>query len=748
MPDGAEPAGYVGLDAGESSVAWPQPPDLQGLPNVVLVVLDDVGFAQVGCYGSTIDTPTIDRLAAGGIRYTNYHTTTLCSPSRACLLTGRNHHSVGMRSVSNWARGFPNGRGSISPKAVPLPQLLKSRGLATFAVGKWHLAPMSETSAAGPFDNWPLQKGFERYYGFLDALTDQFAPSLTCDNHPIPTPDHPDYHVSEDIVDHAIELIRNQQAIYTERPFFLYLAFGACHDPHQAPQQYLDKYRGRFDQGWDAAREEWFERQKTLGIVPEGTVLPPSNPGVPPWESLTEEQQLVASRLQEAFAAMLDHTDDQIGRLVKYLEGSELLANTLFIVLSDNGASDAGGPLGTVNWLRRMNQLDDETFNLEHLDEIGGPNSHCNYPSGWAQAGNTPCRWYKQYLHAGGIRSPLILHWPDRIKDRGGLRHQFHHVTDVMPTVLDVLDIQAPDTFQGMPQLPVAGQSMAYTFVNPEEPTRKVTQHFEMNGHRSVWHRGWKAVTFHTPGASFQSEPWELYKLDEDFSESHDLAAEHPERLRQLIDRWWVEAGRHDVLPIEHGGAISAVFNVPPGSPQDRLRFTYFQGMAHVPTVAAADVRNRSHRIRATIVRRQPEDGGVIIAHGGYAGGYALFVHENRLWYEYNCGGDRWRVASDLQLSTGRADLEFVFAKTGDLRGTGVVYVDGRETARLDLPRLLGGLFTIEGLDVGRDSGTPVSVLYESPFPFTGTINSLVIEVENDQNLDPESLVQAEMEEQ
>ena len=741
MPDAAEFAGHASLEATEFSGPWPERPDLEGVPNVVYVVLDDVGFAQFGCYGSTIDTPNMDRLAAGGLRYTNYHTTTLCSPSRACLLTGRNHHTVGMRSVSNWARAYPNGRGAISDRAATIAQLLRERGLSTFAVGKWHLAPMSETSAAGPFDHWPLQKGFDRYYGFLDALTDQFAPELTYDNHRIPTPDTPDYHVSEDMIDHAIEFIRDQNAIYEERPFFLYVAFGACHDPHQAPQEYLDKYRGRFDEGYEVAREEWFERQKAMGIVPEDTVLPPGNPNVPDWDSLTPDQQLVASRLQEAFAAMLDHTDAQIGRLMDYLEQTGQLDNTLVVLTSDNGASDAGGPLGVVNWLRGMNGLEHEAFNLANVDEIGGPRSHTNYPSGWAQAGNTPCRWYKQYLHAGGIRAPLVIHWPDRIPE-GGLRHQFHHVTDVTPTVLDLLGMEAPAVFEGIPQLPVAGESMAYTFNDPEAPTRKVTQHFEMNGHRSVWHRGWKAVTFHVPGDDFQSEAWELYHLDDDYSENFDLAGEEPERLRELIDRWWVEAGRHGVLPLEQGGAAVASFNVAPGSPQDRTTFTYFQGMAHVPTVSAADVRNRSHRIKATVVREGSGD-GVIVAHGGYAGGYALYVQDNRLIYEHNCGGDHTRIVGGEDLPA-RADVEFFFTKTGANRGVGALLVDGRETARGELPRMLGGLFTIEGLDVGQDTATAVSDDYEVPFPFSGAIESLVIEVDDDQSLDPARLAEAE----
>ena len=741
MPDAAEYAGHASLEASEFSGLWPERPDLEGAPNVVYIVLDDVGFAQFGCYGSTIDTPNMDRLAANGLRYTNYHTTTLCSPSRACLLTGRNHHTVGMRSVSNWARAYPNGRGAITDRAATIPQLLRDRGFSTFAVGKWHLAPMSETSAAGPFDHWPLQKGFDRYYGFLDALTDQFAPELTYDNHRIPTPDTPDYHVSEDMIDHAIEFTRDQRAIYEEKPYFLYVAFGACHDPHQAPPEYLEKYRGRFDQGYDVAREEWFERQKAMGIVPEDTVLPPSNPNVPPWDSLTPDQQLVANRLQEAFAAMLDHTDVQIGRLLEYIEQTGQLDNTLIVLTSDNGASDAGGPLGTVNWLRGMNGLEIESYNLENVDEIGGPRSHTNYPSGWAQAGNTPLRWYKQFLHAGGIRAPLVFHWPDRIEE-GGLRHQFHHVTDVTPTILDLLGIEAPAVFEGIPQLPVAGESMAYTFEEPDAPTRKVTQHFELNGHRSIWHQGWKAVTLHTVGDDFQTEPWELYHLDEDYSESYDLAQEEPERLQELIARWWAEAGLHGVLPLEQGGPASSFHNVPPGSPQDRTTFTYSQGMAHVPTVAAVDVRNRSHRIRADIVREGAGE-GVILAHGGYAGGYALYVRDNRLVYEQNCGDDHTRIISGEDLPT-RASVEFSFTKTGDNRGVGVLTVDGRESARGELPHMLGGLFTIEGLDVGQDTATPVSDQYEAPFPFSGAIESIVIEVDDDQALDRAQLAEAE----
>ena len=388
--------GHIGRYTSESTPHWPDPPQpAPGSPNVVFVMLDDVGFAHLGSYGSSIDTPNMDRLAANGIRYNNFHTTTLCSPSRACLLTGRNHHSVGMRTISNYDTGFPSARGAISPRAATIAQMLQQAGYNTGAFGKWHAAPMADGSAVGPFHNWPLGKGFERYYGFLDALTDQFAPELIVDNRHVPSPSDPNYHLTEAIVDEAIDFVRDQTSL-SPNPFFLYVSFGACHSPHQAPQEYLDKYSGKFDQGWDATREEWFQRQKELGIVPPDTELAPRNNGVDPWDSFTEDQKRVRTRLQEAFAAMLDHMDHNIGRLADYLEEIGQIDNTLFVVVSDNGASQEGGPLGVVNEGRFYNQIPaSEEENLAHVDEIGGPKSHTNYPWGWAQVGNTPLKRYK-----------------------------------------------------------------------------------------------------------------------------------------------------------------------------------------------------------------------------------------------------------------------------------------------------------------------------------------------------------------
>ncbi len=732
--------GHIGRYTSESTPWWPEPPTpAPGSPNVVFVMLDDVGFGHLGCYGSSIDTPNMDRLAANGIRYRNFHTTTICSPSRACLLTGRNHHSVGMRTISNYDTGFPSARGAISPSAATIAQMLQQTGYNTAAFGKWHLAPMADGSAVGPFSGWPLGKGFERYYGFLDALTDQFAPELILDNRHIPSPSDPDYHLSEAVVDEAIDFVRDQTSLSTN-PFFLYVAFGACHSPHQAPQEYMDKYRGKFDEGWDATREAWFQRQLELGIVPQGTQLAPRNNGVPAWDDLSEDEKHVRARLQEAFAAMLDHMDHQIGRLADYLEEIGELNNTLLVVVSDNGASQEGGPLGVVNEGRFYNQLPaSEEYNQDHIDEIGGPKSHTNYPWGWAQVGNTPLKRYKQNTHGGGIRDPLIIHWPDRIKDAGAIRPQFHHISDIVPTVLEVLGVEAPEMHNGVPQLPVHGTSMLYTFDSGDEPTRKRTQHFEMFGHRGIWHDGWKAVTFHAPGSSFDDDQWELYHLDEDFSECNDLAESEPEKLNDMIEHWWIEAAKYDVLPLEDG--LRGARGTPPkkGSPQDRTSFVYRQGMAHTPTNAAADVRNRDYTITVELTRQTEADEGVLIAHGGITGGYSLFIKDNRLVHEYSYVGERYRIVSDTTVPVGQSVVTFEFTKTNELAGTAIITINGRRAGSGDLPATLGGMFAIEGLDVGQDLYTPVSEDYEVPFAFSGAIAEVRLELGSNQVLDREA---------
>ena len=467
--------GVIGRTLAESTASFEEYPHPgPAAPNVVVVLLDDTGFAQFGCYGSTIDTPNVDALAKGGLQFTNFHVTPLCSPTRAALLTGRSQHAVGMRGVSNFNTGFPNMTGHISNHAATMAEVLQAEGYATFALGKWHLAPMEQTSAAGPFQQWPLGRGFDRFYGFLEGETDQFHPELVVDNHLIDPPGGPDdgYHVSEDLIDQGLRMINDSRGVRPDRPFFMYLAFGATHAPHQAPQAYLDKYRGRFDEGWDVMRARWYERQLAMGVIPAGTELAPRNPGVDAWDDLPENQQRLAARLQEAFAAFLDHTDVQIGRLVDGLRDMGQLDNTIVVVLADNGASQEGGPFGVMHEMKFFNgilEMPDEA--VQRIDDIGGPHSHTNYPWGWAQCGNSPFRWYKQNTHEGGVHVPMVLHWPDRIvAEAGTKRSQFVNVSDIAPTLYELIGVEPPAVYKGYAQLPVTGHSFASVIDDASAP--------------------------------------------------------------------------------------------------------------------------------------------------------------------------------------------------------------------------------------------------------------------------------------
>jgi len=587
-PNEPDFGGRIGRTYRDSTPWWPDPPSGLGQPNVVMVVLDDTGFAHFGCYGSELATPRIDRLAAGGLRYTGFHTTALCSPSRAALLTGRNPHAVGMRGVSNWDTGYPHMRGGISTRVATVAEMLRPHGYATYAAGKWHLAPMEECSAAGPHHNWPLQKGFDRFYGFLQGETDQFYPELTSDNGHIDPPRRPEdgYHVSEDIVDKATGWIGDLQSVRPDRPFFLYLAFGATHAPHQSPLEYRLKWRGKFDEGYEVARQRWFARQLEMGIVPEGTTLAPRNPGVPAWDELTANQRMFSARLQEAFAAMLEHTDTQIGRLVDFLERRGVLDNTLLLVLSDNGASREGGPFGVMDEFSFFNAAweDVDEIVAHRLDDIGGPHSHSNYPWGWAQAGNSPLRWYKQNTYGGGVRDPLVVHWPNGIADRGAIRRQFCHAVDITPTILDVTGATVAEDHA---QIPMHGAPVTATFNDPDAPPARSIQYFEQMGHRGLWSDGWKVTTYHQEGEPFDDDEWALFHLDTDFSECHDLADQYPDRLRGLIDAWWVEAGRHGVLPLDDRSIELFAARPRPGTVHARRDYVYYPPLAHIPADAA-----------------------------------------------------------------------------------------------------------------------------------------------------------------
>ncbi|TAL66166.1 MAG: arylsulfatase, partial [Burkholderiaceae bacterium] len=493
-------------------------------------------------------------LAAQGLRYTGFHTTAMCSTTRAALLTGRNHHAVGMGCLANFDSGFPGYRGKISPAAGTLAEMLRPHGWRNYMVGKWHVTPLTQTGPAGPFDGWPLGRGFDRYYGFMDAETDQYAPELVRDNTHVDAPGTfaSGYHLSADLVDESIRMLADHRADAPDAPWLLWLAFGACHAPHQAPVALIRAYDDQFAHGWDVEREQRLARQKALGIVPQDTELPPRNDGVPPWNTLEEPQRRLFTRLQSAYAAMLEHADAQIGRLMQYLQDSGVADDTLVLVLSDNGASQEGGPLGFVNAMGPYNlKPEDMVEKLRRIDDIGGPDTHSNFPHGWAMAANTPLKRYKQNTHGGGIRDPLVLAWPKGIAARGELRHPFCHASDLLPTLLHLCGVAPPEQVGGVDQLPITGESFRASLANAQAPARTRPQYFEMFGHRGLWHDGWKAVAFHPPGTPFDADRWELYHLAQDFAENHDLAGQQPERLAAMQALWWREAERHQVLPLD-----------------------------------------------------------------------------------------------------------------------------------------------------------------------------------------------------
>lgn len=716
--------GRIGQTIAQSEPWWPEPPrPPRQAPNIVMIVLDDTGFAHFGCYGSDINTPTIDRLAASGLQYSNFHTTALCSPSRACLLTGRNHHAVGMRGVSNFDTGFPNMRGAITRRAATVAELLRSHGYATYSAGKWHLAPMHECSAAGPHDNWPLQKGFDRFYGFLQGEADQFYPELTEDNHHIDPPGHPEdgYHLSADLIDQSMTWVRDLESVRPDRPFFLHLAFGATHAPHQSPRNYVEKYRGRFDNGWDAVRELWFQRQLELGVIPKGTTLAQRNPGVQPWDQLSRNQRTFAARLQEAFAGFLDHTDFQIGRLVAFLQEMDLLDETLLFVLSDNGASQEGGPSGVMDEFSFFNLMSEDVDDIvaNRLDDIGGPHSHSNIPWGWAQAGNTPLRWYKQNTYGGGVRDPLIVHWPSRIRT-AGIRQQFCHVTDITPTILEVTGIEVPPEFAGHPQIPLHGESLVYSWDDPDVRTQRGLQYFEQFGHRGLWLDGWKAVTYHQKGIPFEDDEWALYNLEKDYSECHDLAKEHPEKLRQMVDAWWAEAEKHEVLPLDDrtwelfGGSPRA------GTPHFRDEYVYHPPISHIPADPAPPLGGRSWTIKCEVEVQEGGCEGVLYARGSQNVGHTFFIKDGKLQCDYNALGKHYRAAFEVSLTPGAHEIEARFDRQERV-GTLTLALDGTDVGSIEvgtIVRMLGST----GLDVGRDRLSPVVSDYEGPFPFTGKL--------------------------
>jgi arylsulfatase len=749
--------GTIGKTVAGSKPWWPEaikPP--AGAPNILVVLFDDVGFSDFGCYGSPIKTPTIDRLAAEGLRYSGFHTTAMCSTTRAALLTGRNHHSVGVGCLANFDSGYPGYRGKIARQAGTLAEMLKAHTYRNYMVGKWHVTPLTESGATGPFDGWPLGRGFDRFYGFLDAETDQFAPELVSDNTHIDPPSSfaDGYHLTSDLVDQSIRFIGDHIADRPDLPWLTWLALGACHAPHQAPVDIIRDYDEVFAQGWDVERERRLARQKALRIVPQETKMPARNDGVKAWDEHGADEKRVFTRLQSAFAGMLDHADRHLARLIAFLEAAGVRDNTLILVLSDNGASQEGGPLGFVNAMGPYNfRPEPIAEKLRRIDDIGGPDSHTNFPHGWAMASNTPLRRYKQNTHGGGIRDPFVISWPARVRAKGELRHQFVHASDLVPTLLELVGVNAPQEIAGLAQMPIEGESFARSIGDASAPSKSSPQYFEMFGHRGLWHQGWKAVAFHPSGTPFENDKWELFHLDRDFSEVDDLAAKEPDRLAEMVRLWWSEAEKHNVLPLDDRFAARFAENAARFQGA-RNHFVFHAGMGHVPTDVAPDVRSRSYTIEADVEIGDAGAQGVLIAHGDATSGYSLYIRDGRLVHDLNIGGGHEIVTSDRKVPPGARRLgvhvERLVRDAPPAKGsrTGVtaytLLIDGEPAGSLQTQFAFNNFISWSGLDIGRDRSSPVSH-YDAPFEFTGKLKRVTVVMHNDQKLDGDGIGAAEM---
>ena len=753
--------GVIGRTFDVSKPAWPAPDRAKdGAPNVLFIILDDTGFGQLGCYGSPISTPNIDALARNGLLYNNMHTTALCSPSRSCFITGRNHHSNGMACITEGATGYPGSDGYIPFENGFISEILLQNGYNTYAIGKWHLTPSEQGSAAGPYDRWPLGRGFERYYGFLGGDTNQYYPDLVRDNSQTEPPKTPEqgYHLTPDLVDKAKAMIADAKQVAPNKPFFLYFCTGAMHAPHHVPKEWADKYKGKFDDGWDAYREKVFAKQKAMGILPANATLSRHDPDVQDWNKLSADERRLYARMMEVFAGFLEHTDHYIGELIRFLKDIGEYDNTLIMLVSDNGASAEGGPNGSVNENKFFNNVPDSLEqNLKALDELGGPKHFNHYAWGWAHAGNTPFRRWKRETYRGGVSDAFIVGWPKGIKAKGEIRTQYCHAIDLVPTVLDCLGIEAPAQIKGIAQSPLEGFSLKSSFDDAKAPALHITQYFEMFGHRSLYHHGWRAVcpwpgpSFAESGLTFgapidydkltelDAKGWELYNVVDDPGETRNLANEERERLIAMIGMWYVEAGKYKVLPIDSRGTLR-FGDERPQIAESRKRYIYYSGTQVVPPMAAPRLTNVPHSVsvHATVPKGGAE--GVLYAMGTDEGGFSFYVQNNKLIYGYNYVADQtFKVQSNGGgVPEGDHIFSFEFTPTGkpDIpKGKGVpanikLFIDGNEVGQGDLPVTIPlNLGISAGVSVGANAGSPVMGDYESPFAFTGTVKKALVDV-------------------
>jgi len=745
-------AGTIGKTFEDSTPDFPQPvKPPAGAPNVVVILIDDLGFGQPGTLGGPVPTPSLDALAAEGLTFTRFHTTAICSPTRAALLTGRNHHQTGNGTITELATGFP-GYNSVWPKSTAtVAESLKDNGYSTAAFGKWHNTPDWETSPIGPFDRWPTGLGFEYWYGFQGGETSQWEPQLFRGTTPVEPPAHPDdrYYLTTDLVDDAIGWIDRQQSVAPEKPFFVYFATGAVHAPLHAQQEWTDKFKGQFDQGWDSVREETLARQKELGIVPENTDLTSRPDSIPAWDSLDADAKRLYARHQEVFAGFLAETDHEVGRLIAAVRALPDGDNTLIIYIAgDNGPSAEGSLTGTLNNMMTQNGIPDSVANqLPGIDELGGHLHENHYPVGWAWAGASPFQWMKRVpSHFGGTRNGMFVSWPGHIKDPGGKRTQFHHVIDVVPTILEAAGIKEPTEVNGTAQTPIAGVSMEYAFDSADAPDARTTQYFETGGHRAIYHDGWVAASFHgvpwalTGSVGFDDNQWQLYNIDEDFSQAHDLAAANPDKLAELQAVFDEEAAKYDVFPLDDRFAERGVGGDRPSFVKGRTTFTYKPGTVRIPEGNAPPIYQRSHTITAKVTIPEGGASGVLIATGGGSGGYTLYVDDGgRPVYEYNYfGQERYRIEGKDALPPGEhvivLDYQqrpfFPFKETTG--GPAVLSVDGVKVSEGEVGLVVPARFSAtETLDIGMDLGAPVSRAYvgRAPFAFDGKIDTVTVEL-------------------
>ena len=738
--------GHIGRTAKDSTQDFPK--DVRapkGAPNILLILTDDVGFGASTTFGGPIPTPTMDRLAKNGLRYTQFHTTALSSPTRAALLSGRNHHSNATGVIMELGTGFP-GYNTLMPKSCgTFAEVLKQNGYNTAWYGKNHNVPDWHTSQVGPFDLWPTGLGFEYFYGFIGGDTSQWAPALFENIKPIEPPhNQPDYFFDKDMADHAIARIRLLHAIAPEKPWVTYYAPGTAHAPHHAPKDWIAKFKGKFDMGWDKMREETLARQKALGIVPPSTQLTPRPKDVQAWDSLDADHKKVYAHMMEVYAAALSYCDTQMGRILDALEDMGELDNTLVIYIQgDNGASAEGTPQGLLNEMSIFNNIPEDFKQVAaRMDELGGPNTFNHYPVGWAHAMDTPFQWTKQIAsHFGGTRNGLVISWPARIKDKGSIRTQFSSVIDIAPTILEAVGVQAPAMLNGVPQKPIEGFSMVYTFDNPKAKSAHRTQYFEMFCNRAIYNNGWVACT--TPPilpwvvgtvVPVDDYKWELYNVDEDFSEANDLAAKEPKKLRELQDLFWAEAGKYNVLPLDNSKVERFDVNLRPSLTRGRTEFTYGFGMVRIPEGSAPDLKNKSWRITADVEIPAGGAEGLLMTQGGRFNGLGLYLLQGKPVFHYNLVGvERTTIAGKDKLATGKHSIVVDFKYNGPGIGksaTATLTVDGKKVADGKIARTIPFRVSAdETLDIGEDTGTPVSEDYHVPFKFTGTIDKVVIKL-------------------